>query len=85
MGVVHSIFLVTGQGDDGHAPSLCPLSYFWSRAFYICNTCLMETEHMRNALIVITSLKVRQVGPFLIIEEELIATVIETEPDEASQ
>lgn len=40
---------------------------------------------MRNALIVITSLKVRQVGHFLVIEEELIATVIEIEPDEASQ
>lgn len=40
---------------------------------------------MRNALIVITSLKVRQIGPFLVIEEELVAAVIEPEPDEARQ
>lgn len=40
---------------------------------------------MRNALIVITSLKVRQVGPFLVIEEELVTAVIEPEPDEVRQ
>jgi len=50
---------------------------------------------MRNAnltsftALVIVNLSTRayQIGPFLVIEEgeELIATVIETEPDEASQ
>lgn len=38
-----------------------------------------------QTIIVLSSLKVRQVGPFLVIEEELVAALIEPKPDEARQ
>ena len=38
-----------------------------------------------KTIIVLSSLKVRQIGPFLVIEEELVAAVIEPEPDEVRQ
>lgn len=38
-----------------------------------------------KTIIVLSSLKVRQIGPFLVIEEELVTAVVEPEPDEVRQ
>jgi len=38
-----------------------------------------------KAIIVVSSLKVRQIGPFLVIEEQVVAAVIEPEPDEVRE